>query len=296
MSVEQLAIRRILCGVTVGDGLIGAARWAQAAADGLDAALDVVGVYGRTSVEMAPDDAEALVESAQAALAARLTADGIDSRGARVVEGSLADVLVDEAGATNAGIVVVGSHEVEGATALGFGSVAHALGHHLQCPVVSLPNVERSVVGGTFVVGIDGSPFSKYALAWTSALARSLHGSCCAVYCIDDPYDTFESAGWYGREERQARLLSHSDDPTVELIERTGSDTADTLREIANEREAALVVVAAKQRHSLGGLFLGPVADRLLHHPGLPVGVLPHRFLEEYGSAIASAQHAESIS
>jgi hypothetical protein len=46
----------------------------------------------------------------------------------------------------------------------------------------------------------------------------------------------------------------------------------------------------------LGGLFLGAVADRLLHHPGLPVGVLPHRFLEQYGSAIAAAQHAESIS
>lgn len=293
---QQPAVRNILCGLTVGDDMIAAGRWANHAATGLHAALDIVGVYGRANVEMRPDEADALKQSTESTLDSWLATNGIHCNRARTVEGSLADVLLDESRAMNPGIVVIGSHEVEGATALGFGSVARTLAHHLRSPVVSVPNGGRKVVGGAFVVGIDGSDFSRLALSWTSALARSLHGSCCAVYCIDDLYETFNSGDWYGREEREARAFDSSAGFDVEFVERPGPNPAETLEEVANEREAALVVVAAKQRRGLGGLLLGAVPDRLLHHPDLPVGVLPHDFLEQYRPATDSSAHPGAIS
>ena len=65
---------------------------------------------------------------------------------------------------------------------------------------------------------------------------------------------------------------------SIEWVERRGSDPAATLRDVAAELHAALIVVAAKVHHSLGGLLLGAVADHLLHRPTRPLAVLPHGY------------------
>ncbi|MEO8698241.1 MAG: universal stress protein, partial [Acidimicrobiales bacterium] len=44
----------------------------------------------------------------------------------------------------------------------------------------------------------------------------------------------------------------------------------DALCEVAEERNASLIVVAARERGSVGGLFLGSTPDRLIHEPPFP--------------------------
>jgi nucleotide-binding universal stress UspA family protein len=100
------------------------------------------------------------------------------------------------------------------------------------------------------------------------------------VFSIDAMCETFGSRGWYGPEERRAMNQVRRGGAGIEYVECFGPDPASSLRDVAIERDAALIVVAAKAHRSLGGVLLGVVADHLLPHPTLPVAVLPHGFVD----------------
>jgi nucleotide-binding universal stress UspA family protein len=177
------------------------------------------------------------------------------------------------AGDARADLLVVGSRPFEGITSLGLGSLAHSLAHQIECPLVVVPSVERQLAGGWIIVGIDGSERSRIALRWTESLATQVRARVCAVHRVHElrPLSSVET--WRAVESMHARGVK-----TVELVERTGVGAAELLRSVARERGAALIVVGAKDRHSLGGHLLGAVPDALLHQPPVPVAVLPHAF------------------
>jgi nucleotide-binding universal stress UspA family protein len=269
-------IDRILCGVDVDDPIPGAIQFAHLLRRATGAALFVVGAVQVASTERSPQFVAELYAEVTAELDEELGDDPPEDH--RSVDvGSLPDVVIDRVTAHHPDLVVVGAHEVEGSTSYGFGGIGHILGHHLDRPVATVANLGGPVRGGTFVVGVDGSEISRVALGWTRHLARRVGGRCCAVYSIDAVYDTFTTHGWFGEDEAAVRrTMAELDD--VEFVERTDVDPAETLNAVANERDAAAVVVAARGRHALGGWLLGAVPDHLLHEPKRPVVVLPHAY------------------
>lgn len=187
--------------------------------------------------------------------------------------------IVDRARETHADLVVVGAARNEGVTSLGLRSLGHSLAHHLPCPLVSVPETAPPPEGRWFVVGIDGSDASRVALQWAEGLAAPMGSHVCALYVIDDLYDTYNTGGWYGAEELDARRAVHREHGRVEFKERTG-EGAPTIEDEADERDAALLVVAARQRRSLKGRLLGRVPDHLLHDASRPVAVLPYEYVQ----------------
>ena len=111
---------------------------------------------------------------------------------------------------------------------------------------------------------------------WASGIAACIPGSVLAACSVDAKHDSSRQVNDRCSEKPTARV--HRRFADVEYVEQCGTDPASTLRDVAAQRDAALIVVSAKQHHNLGGTLLGAVADHLLHHPTCSVAVLPPGF------------------
>lgn len=259
-------IHRLLIGTDESTQAESAVAWAGGLAQATGAAVTIVEAFRSPQAERSPDIAAELraamlnrVES----WVRRVWPAGVDPPFVGAFEGDPQPVLIEAARQFDVDLVVIGSKAFEGVTALGLGSLAHSLAHRLECPLVVVPGSSRRLVNGWIIVGVDVSDRDDITLAWSDMLARAVGAHLCAVHS----------------HEGGADLLPDRQIVTIhERLEGDGDDAADLLRGVATDRAAGLIVVAASDRHSLGGHLLGAVADHLLHHPTHPVAVLPHAF------------------
>lgn len=66
----------------------------------------------------------------------------------------------------------------------------------------------------------------------------------------------------------------------MRYLEGCNADAAETLSREAVLAGAAIIVIGARSRFSLGGMLLGSTAIRLTDDPQVPVAVLPRRMLD----------------
>jgi nucleotide-binding universal stress UspA family protein len=270
----------IVLGTGGGPGSDRAAAWTAELMRLLHGDLEIVEAYPRRSAEESPDVALELEERFVEDLKRWAVAHQFATVPVRTLERDPEEALVLAARDGGADLVVIGSEDEEGVTSFGFGSIAHRLAHHLRCPLIVVPPGDTTIEGGTVVVGVDGSTGNEFALRWASQLATAVDGRVVGVSTVAAAVKMFELNGDGAPGETAAVELGRvgGAGATVELIERRVSDPAATLRDVAADLDAALIVVSAKQHHSLGGLLLGAVADHLLHRPSRPLAVLPHGY------------------
>lgn len=273
------AFEQIICGVDLNDPIPPAIEFAHRVAAATGARLDLVGRFEPSSAEQPP---EYLAEVHAAAVADLDDLDVDEHDGVTATHqtavGSLVDALAEKANSDQPGLVVVGAHRVDGVTPMALGGLAHDLAHRVKVPVAEVHDLRGRLRGGTFIVGIDGSDASRAALDWARSLARATGSHCCAVFAADPMYGTFQTHGWYGKDGDAAEGTAAADDD-VEFVERLDEEPTAALLSEAEKRNAGLIVVAARERHTFGGHPLGKVPDHLMHHPKWPVIVIPHAYL-----------------
>lgn len=248
-------------------------RWAAARSDRVVAVEPVT----NPSTEHTAAQEQDYLAARRAALAAALGGGEVEVVGG---DGGARESLLADSTRRDAAAVVIASPPVAGVTSYGFGSTAHVLAHSLACPLVVVPDGPAGCPqGDEVVVGIDGSAASDVALLTAATLADELGGGLCAVYTVDDIYRTFTTHGYYGAAERLVRAEVGRARTPVRFVERFGHHPADVLADVAREHRAQLLVVAARDHHSLGGALLGGVPDHLLHRPPCPVMVLPRAYV-----------------
>jgi nucleotide-binding universal stress UspA family protein len=236
-------VQRGLVGTDEGGEAVVALRWAEAVADRTGLELTVVEAFKPLDAERTPERGEAIQQQLDHELGAWLHAvrpDGAEAPTLLAVEGDPVHVIVDAAERTSADLVVIGSKPSEGFTNHALGSLAHALAHHLACPLVVVPAHAAPLEGGWIVVGVDDSRRSRATVAWAEALA-----------------------GRMGSRIRTVHLKRVSADPVA------------VLEAVSTSLGAKLLVVAERRHHLLGDHELSAVADALLHRPPCPVAVLP---------------------
>jgi nucleotide-binding universal stress UspA family protein len=267
---------QIVLGTAGGPGSERVAAWTAELTRLLGGDLEIVAAYARRSAEEPPDVALELDERTADDVRRWATANQLATVPVRTVERDAEEALALAARDRGADLVVIGSEDEEGVTSFGFGSIAHRLAHHLHCPLIVVPPGDTTIEGGMIVVSADGTP-SDLALRWASHLAVAIDGRVVAVPNPDASHETLDlnGDGAPGDAASGRHDCVGAAGANIELIERRGSDAAATLREVAAELDAALIVVPAKRHHNLGGLLLGAVADHLLHRPSRPVAVLP---------------------
>lgn len=233
------------------------------------------------------------VDERLAALVTRLNAPGRTARG-RVVFGRPATVIIAEADALRADLVIVGSHNHGALASFALGSVAAEVVDHAPCPVL----VARRSTLGPIVLGHDGSAGAMRAeevVATWPFLARETVRVVSVTSLVPSWYLTLDAgmgAAIDGQllqkviDERQenSRRIAHA--AAARLAERglqarpesRDGTTADGLLDAIAASHAELVVVGSRGNTGLARLLLGSVARTILYHAPCSVLIVrePH--------------------
>jgi nucleotide-binding universal stress UspA family protein len=284
MNDEQIT------GVVVGyDGSTGGVQALEWAADeartrGLSlTVLHVWDVYVGGPIAMPVVDLRAVAEENlnNGVAHVREFAPDLSVRGV-LARGQAAAKLI-EAG-RGANMIVLGPRGLGGFAGLVLGSVGAQVAAHAPCPVVIVrgelvPPPEQ--VHGHVVVGVDGSPASRVALALAFAEAGAHGWDVHAVVAWETVPDRanpplVDEAGM--REAAQARLARMMI-PARELhpeVKVQSDIVAGPPREVLMNaaEDARLLVVGSRGLGGFRGLLLGSVSHALIHHAPCPVAVV----------------------
>lgn len=135
----------------------------------------------------------------------------------------------------------------------------------------------------TIIWATDGSEGADHALVEARRLAED-GGHIVAVHC--DQKLNGRAGGWSALVDEDDRRISigrqvedlRREGVDVQLvIRRSHQEAADTVAAVAEELDADVIVCGTRGLSALSAMFLGSVAQRLLHVATMPVLVVPER-------------------
>jgi nucleotide-binding universal stress UspA family protein len=143
------------------------------------------------------------------------------------------------------------------------------------------------------VVGYDGLERSHDALALASLLARTLDADLIVVSAItyapsEVGISEYERAVREDTERLAQEASTALEGARVETLGRPAASPASMLHDVAEERDAAAIVIGSTHRSALGRVLPGSVGDRLLSAGPCAVAVAPHGFAEAPTSELAT--------
>jgi nucleotide-binding universal stress UspA family protein len=146
----------------------------------------------------------------------------------------------------------------------------------------------------SIVVGYDGSPQARDALAVGTALARAT-GDRIVLARAYGPRFLMSQAELDERERaigeqlgRVAEGIASDESPAVECIAVPGSSAAGALHELAEVERPRALVLGSCHRGVAGRVLMGSVAERLLHGSPCPVVVAPRWAAEGEAPALGT--------
>lgn len=214
----------------------------------------------------------------------------------RLIAGSPAEAIMDEADREGAELLVVGSRGRGRVRSGLLGSVSRELASRARCPVVIVPSgVRRTGTDGgvedakaSVVCGVDGSDQALAAAALAGRLATRLGCRLVVVHARQDlravgayPGASMATPPVTGQPDAVEEQVSE----VVEEAERTAGVSAErvvepgppaeVLESVADREAARLIVIASRGVGGLRTAVLGSVAAELPAAAARPVVVLP---------------------
>ncbi|MEU0397659.1 universal stress protein [Streptomyces sp. NPDC006208] len=201
-----------------------------------------------------------------------------------ITDANPAQALVRQS--AHAGLMVLGSRRLGRlAEVLSAASTAVPVSANAACPVVVVPDTERTVEEPPYlVVGVDGSPSADAALDHALEAAASRGASVRAVWAWQRPLLGFldeqaalESCHRQLHEATAGRSAAYRDVPLSHTVLR-----GHPVEALAKAAEHALAVVVGRRgREGFTGMRLGSVPHGLLHRAVCPVATVPPSAYED---------------
>lgn len=203
-----------------------------------------------------------------------------------VAQGSAAAVILEQARALPADLVVLGTHGRRGFEHFMLGSVTERVLRKAPCPVLTVPpRVADAVAVGPvlfqqILCGVDFSPASDKALAYAASLARESRAHLTLVHVVE-PRPVYEpvAAGAVGTTTFEEAFVAAATERLHELAPRSPHVTEAVvvgkpyraLLERASQDRSDLIVIGAH-----GGLadrigFFGSTTNHLVREAACPV-------------------------
>lgn len=201
----------------------------------------------------------------------------------QLLEGPVAETLARFANEAGVEIIVVGRRG-HGQLAGLLGSAADRLMQIAGKPVLLVPCEESGAPGETstrirtVVVGIDGSPEARKALALAKSIAGRVHASLILVHAVAPPAipaGYLPGLGWWERaamawgEQLARQEAAHLEAPCETVVRMQRPSVL--LASVAEERDADLIVVGHRGLTAVNRLWLGNVAAEVLRGARRPV-------------------------
>ena len=201
--------------------------------------------------------------------------------------------LLEAADAEDAALLVAGAHGLSGIERILLGSVSTALVVHSTRPVLVVPaGVTDHAAAGPVLLCYDGSPTARLAIEVAADLfaeRRALVLNCWTSWAAETPGPARLSHAVRGMAAELDEIAATQSAATVaegvSLAEQAGLDAEaltmrtegpawSGVREVARERDAAVIVMGSR---GLSGLSraLGSVSSAVVHHSSCAVLVMP---------------------
>lgn len=282
--------RELLVGIDGSDPSRAALAWAGAVARAFDAKVVLASAWQYPSTAVfptakadlqGPDQVDKQVQRTLEELAAEVLPEDVQTE-VEVLRGPAANALVHLAARRSPIALVLGSRGLGAFEGMVLGSVSKHCLDHSSVPVVVLPHGwDEATPLRSLVVGVDGSPGAKAALAWATELAAA-SGAVVLVASVL-PYDQSELQDEVYRSlvivaesdlERWCEPLRAAQVEHRPLLVK-GADPREALVDLAEEEDADLLVVGARGSGPLSRLLLGSVANEVTRRSTRPFAVVP---------------------
>lgn len=275
MKNGAMPFSRIVCPHDFSPASEKALAWGVRLARDFSSRLEVVHVLDTAgSLLVQPFPSPELLATVRRAAEERLTTLRArpDLAGATVdlVEGPLHRVLPDRIAASDADLVVMGTHGLRGFERLMLGSVTEFILHHVNRPLLTVhPRVAAPDRIRVLLAATDFGAEAVEIARMSRALACRWEAPLIAAHVIDLPHAPaiLEGSPWFGdaeldalaqrlRPDRRARLATlfpAGAEPPNELVLQEGR-VAESICRLAGDRHADLLIVGA---HGVGRSALG---------------------------------------
>ena len=234
---------------------------------------------------VAPESAMALAatKAAERMLERRSSSAGTEAPidPPKIVHGSPGPALVTEA--VGAGLLVVGSRGLGAVRGALIGSVSSYSAAHAESPVAIIPAEAGTPRLKRIVVGHDGSERSDAALSWAIGAFPGAEVEVVHVWrypALPEPMAVAE----------EHRLIEHRATDAIDQIVTKNQPAVDAvgssivgrviegdprMKLNARAAEADVLVLGVQQFHSVRRIFLGSVAQAIVHHITAPTIIVP---------------------
>ena len=163
-------------------------------------------------------------------------------------------------------LIVLGTHGRTGVRHFVFGSIAEAVLHETERPVLTVPAGETNSIFDRILCPVDYSFDSPRSLIYAASLAGTFGGELIVVHVIDaDELDAQEARRldeWV--TDVVGRRVQHA------TIVRRGDSASEVLR-LANNMEASMIVMGAHHARYFDSCVLGTSLARAVRHSHRPV-------------------------
>lgn len=187
-----------------------------------------------------------------------------------VTEGDVVDEMARLAKRYRADLLVIGTHAVQGATKLAFGSTAEALFRHMGIPVLTIGPHVRSC-GERFssiLLPTDLAPHSLRAAQYAVSLAEESNANLTLLHIVDkDSKESVETA-----TQSMEQLVPEDAASWCQPGFRVAlGDPADTILESALAVKADLIVMGVTHSRPLADHASWSIASKVVRQAGCPV-------------------------
>lgn len=266
-----------MVGVDGSEGSSVALRWAATMARYLDAGLVVVAVWqpSRSDADDEPSateraDLRRQLEDEWCAPAREIGAQ-VDTV---VTSGNAGNALLGLADRHDAALVVVGKRGSGAISGLKLGSVSDFVAHRTDRPLAVIPEMGQAPrEGASVVLGLKSEEL--WAAAFGGRVAVAMGADVVAVKVLDRSASEEQRSGALGDLEGEWTAAARGAGAEVRGRVVAHEHPADALITVAEEEDAALVVVGTREIHGWRVVRLGGATMRLLHHSDRPVVIVP---------------------
>lgn len=201
-------------------------------------------------------------------------------------KGSVVQEILAQAKASQADLVVIGSHGRGGVQRLVLGSVAEKVLRLATCPVLTVRSGARVTRRsrspfGTILCATDFSTAANRGVTYAKRLAKEAHAKLVVMHAVEWPFGDEVTSGPIGdlREsmessarEKLVRLLprSSSDGRTGQAVVTLGKASADIIK-VAGARAVDLIVLGVSGRGAVDVAVLGSTTHHVIREGTWPV-------------------------
>jgi nucleotide-binding universal stress UspA family protein len=187
----------------------------------------------------------------------------------KIRKGKVYIEIAQQAKATDADLIIAGTHGISGFEEFWIGSNAYRIVTHAPCPVITLRHDIKVKDIGKIVIPIDSSQETRQKIPVASQISKlfnsevhvlSLYST--GIKAVQRRVDNYAKQVSSYFAERNIRYVSEVRES--ENITRTTIDYAESIG-------ADMIAIMTEQETTTANLFLGPYAQQMVNHSTIPV-------------------------